>query len=233
MLMTPGIWPVCQPREVRTLGIASWFFGNLVYTRTLLRYRKKVERIDTFLAPSYLDQFRRFLNVLNFCRRFISEIAEGLLPLSAILLCKHDHKNRWITLTFYVPQSFAKSKQILADQISCSSCPSTTWRTSPNRAWFLKWCRRCHSWPGCRRCHSSSRFLIKLVLVTTHLVRTCWIFSKPFIIFNMLLMADKWSFSSNIKQWLSIKGKFSRYVWPCMNQDVQQRARACMPCQLP
>lgn len=119
----------------------------------------KTKSIAVLLAPSSLDLLGCYLGMLNFYHRFQLEITKVLFPLTAISVGKHKPKN----------QRFCKDRTNISRY--CSTCTSTTQRTSPTPIWYLEPQRSCHSSSACRWYNSAVWFLDFEAVLN---------FSKPF-----------------------------------------------------
>nr|VZI41839.1 unnamed protein product [Spirometra erinaceieuropaei] len=68
------------------LGVSSLvFFGHQVYSKGSRPLPSKVEAVRNFPPATSMRQLRRFLGMVNFCRRFLPNCADLMLPLANML----------------------------------------------------------------------------------------------------------------------------------------------------
>ena len=76
---------------------------------------EKVEAIISFPKPADLTALKRYLGMLNFYRRFLTQCAELLKPLNSFLAGKNKQRNRSIQWSTEAGEAFEQSKRVIAD----------------------------------------------------------------------------------------------------------------------
>lgn len=90
------------------------FLGYLITKEGIKPQPEKVEAVNNLSKPKTITEMRKFLGMLNFYRRFLSNAAQRQAPLNAFIKGAKKRDNRPINWTPESEQAFTNCKEDLA-----------------------------------------------------------------------------------------------------------------------